>query len=144
MTLSKNNSSSEISKSKIVQSSIVERYVSQSSIYTTPALQGVILRVSDGIGRVHGLKDIKSGEMVLVGWAQIKAMAINLEHSTVGIVTFGNGNVQQGDSVIKTGKIRSIPLLYKKIFIMFLFLLTIGFIHEWGRGALNWTNNLKK
>ena len=30
------------------------------------------------------------------------------------------------------------------VMILFLFLLTIGFIYEWGRGALNWTNNLKK
>lgn len=38
-------------------------------------------------------------------------MAINLEHDAVGIVVFGNDRaVRQGDSVIKTGRIMSIPL----------------------------------
>jgi F-type H+-transporting ATPase subunit alpha len=38
-------------------------------------------------------------------------MAINLEHDAVGIVIFGNDKaVRQGDSVIKTGRIMSIPL----------------------------------
>jgi proton translocating ATP synthase F1 alpha subunit len=91
--------------------SFVDHFLRQVSLYTNPALQGVILQISDGIGRVHGLKDIKAGEMVLVGWAQIKAMAINLEHDAVGIVVFGNDRaVRQGDSVIKTGRIMSIPL----------------------------------
>jgi proton translocating ATP synthase F1 alpha subunit len=41
-------------------------------------------------------------------------MAINLEHDAVGIVVFGNDrSVRQGDSVIKTGKIMSIPLTLK-------------------------------
>jgi F-type H+-transporting ATPase subunit alpha len=38
-------------------------------------------------------------------------MAINLEHDAVGIVVFGNDrDVRQGDSVMKTGRIMSIPL----------------------------------
>lgn len=36
-------------------------------MYNSPAQQGIILQISDGIARVHGLKDIKAGEMVLVG-----------------------------------------------------------------------------
>jgi proton translocating ATP synthase F1 alpha subunit len=60
---------------------------------------------------VHGLTGIKAGEMVLVGWELIKAIAINLEHHAVGIVVFGNDrSVHQGDSVIRTGRIMSIPL----------------------------------
>jgi F-type H+-transporting ATPase subunit alpha len=41
-------------------------------------------------------------------------MAINLEHDTVGIVVFGNDRaVRQGDSVMRTGKVMSIPLTLK-------------------------------
>jgi F-type H+-transporting ATPase subunit alpha len=38
-------------------------------------------------------------------------MAINLEHDAVGVVVFGNDrDVRQGDSVMRTGRIMSIPL----------------------------------
>jgi F0F1-type ATP synthase alpha subunit len=47
--------------------SFVDHFLRQVPLYNTPALQGVILQISDGIARVHGLKDIKAGEMVLVG-----------------------------------------------------------------------------
>jgi proton translocating ATP synthase F1 alpha subunit len=79
--------------------------------FINPSSNGVILQISDGIALVHGLPKIKAGEMVLVGWDQIKAIAINLEHDSVGIVVFGNDRyVHQGDAVIQTGKIMSIPL----------------------------------
>jgi proton translocating ATP synthase F1 alpha subunit len=86
----------------------------QESIPVNTVANGVILKISDGIARVHGLPNIKAGELVLVGWAKIKAIAINLEHDAVGIVVFGNDRyVHQGDTVVSTGKIMSIPLTMK-------------------------------
>jgi hypothetical protein len=59
---------------------------------------GLVLSVGDGIARVFGLKNIASGEMVILGYKRIKGMAINLEHRKVGVVIFGNDRqVKQGD-----------------------------------------------
>jgi proton translocating ATP synthase F1 alpha subunit len=69
------------------------------------------MSVSDGIAKVYGLKNIQAGEMVRIGYANIKGMAINLEHNSVGIIVFGNErSVRQGDGVNRTFKIMSIPL----------------------------------
>jgi proton translocating ATP synthase F1 alpha subunit len=89
----------------------VEHFARQVPLYKNSDHQGAVLQVSDGIARVYGLKYVKAGEMVLVGWEQVKAMAINLEHDAVGIVVFGNDrSVRQGDGVTRTGRIMSIPL----------------------------------
>jgi proton translocating ATP synthase F1 alpha subunit len=80
-------------------------------VYTNIWDQGMVLKVSDGIAKVYGLKSIQAGEMVLIGWKNVKGMAINLEHNSVGIVVFGNDRaVRQGDGVQRTFKIMSIPL----------------------------------
>jgi len=81
------------------------------SVYKDIYEQGMVLKVSDGIAKVYGLKNIQAGEMVLIGWNKVKGMAINLEHNSVGIVVFGNDRaVKQGDGVDRTHKIMSIPL----------------------------------
>jgi len=80
-------------------------------VYTNIWDQGMVLKVSDVIAKVYGLKSIQAGEMVLIGWKNVKGMAINLEHNSVGIVVFGNDRaVRQGDGVQRTFKIMSIPL----------------------------------
>ena len=80
-------------------------------VYTNIWNQGIILKVSDGIAKVYGLKSIEAGEMVLIGWKNVKGMAINLEYNSVGVVVFGNDRaVRQGDGVQRTFKIMSIPL----------------------------------
>ena len=50
---------------------------------------GKVLSVGDGIARVHGLDEIKAGEMVEFDGG-IAGMALNLEKDNVGIVIFGS------------------------------------------------------
>lgn len=71
---------------------------------------GQVLKVGDGIARVHGLDNIQSGEMV--DFAQgVKGMALNLEEDNVGIVVFGEDRlIQEGDEVRRTGKIMEVPV----------------------------------
>jgi F-type H+-transporting ATPase subunit alpha len=92
--------------SKVIKKHVYKAYMSEPSKAT-----GIILRISDGLAMVEGLTGVKAGELLLVSWQLIKAIAINLESSGVGIVVFGNDRaVRQGDSVIRTGKVMSIPL----------------------------------
>ena len=48
---------------------------------------GRVLSVGDGIARVHGLDEVRAGEMVEFDGG-IKGMALNLESDNVGIVIF--------------------------------------------------------
>jgi len=67
--------------------------------------------LGDGIAKVHGLRNVTAGEMVLMGTKGIKGMALNLEHDSVGIVVFGNDKyLKEGDLVIRSHSLMSIGL----------------------------------
>ncbi len=70
---------------------------------------GKVLSVGDGIARVHGLDEIKAGEMVEFDGG-IAGMALNLEKDNVGIVIFGGDkDIKEGDTVKRTGSIVDVP-----------------------------------
>jgi len=91
---------------------------------------GYVHSIADGIARVHGLKNVQAGEMVMFGSLldnkldkvdlkslsiddiivnnndSIKGMVLNLEYNTVGIVVFGNEqSVKSGMLVVRTNSI---------------------------------------
>jgi len=90
---------------------------------------GYVHSIADGIARVHGLKNVQAGEMVMFGSLvnkslnnadltssvkdiiiktnnDIKGMVLNLEYNTVGIVVFGNEqSVKSGMIVVRTNAI---------------------------------------
>jgi F-type H+/Na+-transporting ATPase subunit alpha len=69
---------------------------------------GTVLQVGDGIARVYGLNNVRSGELVEFENG-VKAIALNLEEDNVGVVFLGDqGNVKEGATVRRTGKIASI------------------------------------
>ncbi|PTL86878.1 MAG: F0F1 ATP synthase subunit alpha [Candidatus Liberibacter europaeus] len=71
---------------------------------------GHVLSVGDGIVRVYGLHNIKSGEMVLFLHG-VYGMAISLETDNVGIVVFGSyKEISEGDVVKRTGRVVDIPV----------------------------------
>ena len=71
---------------------------------------GKVLSVGDGIARVHGLDEIKAGEMVEFDGG-IAGMALNLEKDNVGIVIFGSDkDIKEGDIVKRTGSIVDVPV----------------------------------
>src|SRR6478672_2546703 len=69
---------------------------------------GTVLQVGDGIARVYGLTNVRSGELVEFE-NEVKAIALNLEEDNVGVVLMGESTeIKEGDKVKRTGKIASI------------------------------------
>lgn len=74
---------------------------------------GIVLSVNDGIARVFGLNDVKSGELVTFSESEslIKGMALNLEKNIVGVVIFGNDReIKENDFVVRSNNIINIPV----------------------------------
>ncbi len=69
---------------------------------------GTVLQVGDGIARVYGLNNLRSGELVEFENG-LKAIALNLEEDNVGVVLMGESKgIKEGDTVRSTGQIASI------------------------------------
>jgi F-type H+-transporting ATPase subunit alpha len=69
---------------------------------------GSVLQVGDGIARIYGLNNVKSGELVEFENG-VKAIALNLEEDNVGVVLMGEGaGIKEGSKVKRTGMIASI------------------------------------
>lgn len=71
---------------------------------------GTVLQVGDGIARVYGLNNVRSGELVEFENG-VKAIALNLEEDNVGVVLMGEGkDIKEGNKVRRTGQIASIKV----------------------------------
>ena len=71
---------------------------------------GSVLQVGDGIARIYGLNNVKSGELVEFETG-VKAIALNLEEDNVGVVLMGDGaGIKEGSKVKRTGMIASIKV----------------------------------
>jgi F-type H+-transporting ATPase subunit alpha len=69
---------------------------------------GTVLQVGDGIARVYGLNNVRSGELVEFENG-VKAIALNLEEDNVGVVLMGDSAaIKEGAKARRTGKIASI------------------------------------
>ncbi|MFA4995993.1 MAG: F0F1 ATP synthase subunit alpha [Patescibacteria group bacterium] len=74
---------------------------------------GQVAEIGDGIAKIYGLKDAKSGELLEIESKEgkIAAMAFNLEESSIGAIVLGEyTHIQAGDKVKTTGKIAEIPV----------------------------------
>jgi F-type H+-transporting ATPase subunit alpha len=71
---------------------------------------GTVLQVGDGIARIYGLNNVKSGELVEFETGT-KAIALNLEEDNVGVVLMGeSAGIKEGDKAKRTGQIASIKV----------------------------------
>ena len=71
---------------------------------------GTVLQVGDGIARIYGLNNVRSGELVEFENG-VKAIALNLEEDNVGVVLMGESSeIREGDKARRTGKIASIKV----------------------------------
>lgn len=71
---------------------------------------GTVLQVGDGIARVYGLNNVRSGELVEFENG-VRAIALNLEEDNVGVVLMGESDeIKEGAKVRRTGKIASIKV----------------------------------
>lgn len=72
---------------------------------------GSVLTIGDGIARIYGLQNVKSGELVEFENTDVKGIVLNLEEDNVGVVLLGEAtNINEGHTVKRTGRIASIPV----------------------------------
>ncbi len=70
---------------------------------------GSVLQVGDGIARIYGLANVRSGELIEFPRSGVTGMVLNLEEDNVGAVLFaGAEEVKEGDEVRRTKRIASI------------------------------------
>jgi F-type H+-transporting ATPase subunit alpha len=71
---------------------------------------GTVLEVADGVGRVSGLTEVASMEMLDFGQG-IFGVALNLEENLVGSIILGDyTKIKAGDTVKPTGRLLSVPV----------------------------------
>ncbi len=83
-----------------------------SGVQTTAQLEevGTVLQVGDGIARIHGLNNVKSGELIEFENG-INAIVLNLEEDNVGAVLLGaSSEIREGDTVKRTNRIASVQV----------------------------------
>ena len=91
-------------------SAILKEQIENFGTEADVAEVGQVLSVGDGVARVHGLDNVRAGEMVEFPGG-IKGMALNLESDNVGIVIFGDDrDIKEGDTVKRTGAIVDVPV----------------------------------
>jgi F-type H+-transporting ATPase subunit alpha len=71
---------------------------------------GTVVSVTDGICRIHGLADVRYGEMIEFP-GNLFGLALNLEQDSVGSVVLGDyKSISEGDIVKTTGRILEVPV----------------------------------
>ncbi len=71
---------------------------------------GTVVSVTDGICRVHGLSEVRYGEMIEFPGG-LFGLALNLEQDSVGAVVLGDyKTIKEGDTVKTTGRILQVPI----------------------------------
>src|SRR5438552_14778721 len=91
-------------------SAILRQQLSNFDVSAELEEVGTVLQVGDGIARVYGLNNVSDGELVEFENG-VKAIALNLEEDNVGVVLMGDsGDIREGGTVRRTGKIASIKV----------------------------------
>ena len=91
-------------------SAILRQQLSNFSASANLEEVGTVLQVGDGIARIYGLNNVRSGELVEFENG-VKAIALNLEEDNVGVVLMGNPDeIKEGSIARRTGKIASIKV----------------------------------
>jgi F-type H+-transporting ATPase subunit alpha len=91
-------------------SSLIKQRISDLNATAEARNEGTVVKVSDGIVRIHGLADVMYGEMIEFDGG-IFGMALNLEQDSVGAVVLGDYlNLQEGQKVRCTGRILEVPV----------------------------------
>ncbi|PHR58119.1 MAG: F0F1 ATP synthase subunit alpha [Arcobacter sp.] len=91
-------------------SSIIKERIDNFELNVDINETGKIISISDGIAKVHGLKNVMAGEMVeFENGAQ--GLAMNLEEAAVGIVILGSQDgLVEGTSAKRLGKLLRVPV----------------------------------
>ena len=91
-------------------SAILRQQLSNFNIGADLEEVGTVLQVGDGIARIYGLNNVRSGELVEFENGVI-GIAFNLEEEKVGIIILGEySEIHEGMQVRTTGRIASVPV----------------------------------
>ena len=91
-------------------SQILRQQIENYEGVTNVAEVGSVISVGDGIGRLHGLEKVMSGELLEFPHG-VFGIAMNLEEDQVGSVLLGDfSEIKEGDQVKRTGRIMSVPV----------------------------------
>ncbi len=91
-------------------SELIRQRVEQFEVSSEARTEGMVVSVSDGICRLHGLADVMQGEMIEFP-GDTYGLALNLERDSVGAVVMGDyKHIKEGDTVRCTGRILQVPV----------------------------------
>ena len=91
-------------------SDLIKARIEKFSSATDDRNVGTVVTVTDGIVRVHGLADVKYGEMLEFPGGSF-GLALNLEQDSVGAVVLGEyKHIVEGNTVKTTGRILEVPV----------------------------------
>jgi F-type H+/Na+-transporting ATPase subunit alpha len=91
-------------------SKIIRQQIGAYTVTVDVSEVGSVIAVGDGIARVHGVERAMSGEMLEFPHG-VFGIALNLEEDSVGVVLLGDATeIQEGDTVKRTGRIISVPV----------------------------------
>ncbi|MCR3755931.1 MAG: ATP synthase F1 complex subunit alpha [Sodalis sp. Psp] len=91
-------------------SELIKQRIAQFNMVSEVHNEGVIIAVSDGVIRIHGLDEAMQGEMISLPGNRL-AIALNLERDSVGAVVMGPyTDLTEGMKVKCTGRILEVPV----------------------------------
>ena len=91
-------------------SDLIGQRIQNFSGATEARNEGSVISVADGVVRIHGLADVRYGEMLAFPGG-VMGLALNLEQDSVGAVILGEyKSVREGDAVKTTGRILEVPV----------------------------------
>ena len=99
---------SQLNPSEI--SSVLKEKIAGLDLSAERKNEGVVVSVSDGIVRIHGMGDVMYGEVIEFENGT-KGMALNLEQDSVGAVVLGDYlEIIEGQKAVCTGKVLEVPV----------------------------------
>ena len=91
-------------------SDLIKQRIEKFSSASEARNVGTVVSVTDGITRIHGLADVRYGEMIEYPGG-VFGLALNLEQDSVGAVVLGEyKGIREGDTVKTTGRILEVPV----------------------------------
>ncbi len=91
-------------------SSIIKERIENFELNIDVEETGKVISIADGVANIYGLKNVMAGEMVEFEDGE-RAIALNLDESSVGVVILGNAtDIKEGTSVKRLGKLLSVPV----------------------------------
>lgn len=91
-------------------SQLIKERIENLSLNDKVRTKGIVISVTDGIVRIHGLSDVMLGEMIAFPQSTY-GLAMNLERDSVGAVILGEyEHIREGDEVTCTGRILEVPV----------------------------------